>query len=151
MSEKPHSIRLFRWLIFSQSGGRNNNIKAFEGASMEPTIKFFFWQNDKSSSCPIFQTIQTFNNVLNFLTLSSRKNGLAQGDRFFFDFHLPWLFPDLREISLTSSNGILVKNDTRIEPREWQNFYAQRTCLNSLAFPWLSSFFLKFPDLSLTF
>ena len=38
MSEKPHSIRLLRWFNFSQSGSRKNNTKAFEGASMEPTI-----------------------------------------------------------------------------------------------------------------
>ena len=35
---KPHSIRLLRWFNFSQSGSRKNNRKAFEGASMEPTI-----------------------------------------------------------------------------------------------------------------
>ena len=39
MSEKPHSIRLLRWFNFSSSGSRKNNRKAFEGASMEPTIK----------------------------------------------------------------------------------------------------------------
>ena len=37
MSEKPHSIRLLRWFNFSQSESRENNKKAFEGASMEPT------------------------------------------------------------------------------------------------------------------
>ena len=37
ISEKPHSIRLMRWLNFSQSGSRKNNRKAFEGASMGPT------------------------------------------------------------------------------------------------------------------
>ena len=39
MSEKPHSIRLLRWFNFSQSGSRKNNRKAFEGASMEPTMR----------------------------------------------------------------------------------------------------------------
>ena len=38
MSEKPDSIRLLRQFNFSQSGSRKNNRKAFEGASMEPTI-----------------------------------------------------------------------------------------------------------------
>ena len=38
MSEKPHSIRLLRWLNFSQSGSRKNNRKTFEGASVEPKI-----------------------------------------------------------------------------------------------------------------
>ena len=40
ISEKPHSIRLLRWFNFIQSGSRKNNRKAFEGASMEPTIWF---------------------------------------------------------------------------------------------------------------
>ena len=75
----------------------------------------------------------------------------------FTDFLLPWLFPwlflVLREISLTSWYGILVKTDTQIESKEWQNFYVQRTCLNSVTFlfssqiPWLFSPF----SLSLTF
>ena len=38
MSEKPRSIRLLRWFNFRQSGSRKNNRKAFEGASIEPTM-----------------------------------------------------------------------------------------------------------------
>ena len=43
MSEKPHSIRLLKWFNFSQSGSRENNRKAFEGASMEPTKRIVCW------------------------------------------------------------------------------------------------------------
>ena len=39
MSKKPRSIRLLRWLDFSQSENRKNNRKTFEGASVEPTSK----------------------------------------------------------------------------------------------------------------
>ena len=42
----------------------------------------------------------------------------------------------------------LVKTDTYIKSKEWQNIYVQTTCLNSLTF--LFSL-LKFPDFSLTF
>ena len=51
MSEKPHSIRLLRWFNFSQSGNRKNNRKTFEGASVEPTIRFLS-QTDFPTSRP---------------------------------------------------------------------------------------------------
>ena len=35
---KPHFIRLLRWFNLSQSESRKNNRKAFEGASVEPTM-----------------------------------------------------------------------------------------------------------------
>ena len=70
----------------------------------------------------------------------------------FFDFHLPWLFLDLREISLTSwYKCILVKTDTYIKSKEWQNIYVQTTCLNSLTFLFSSQIPWLFPDVLASF
>ena len=51
MSEKPHSIRLLRWFNFNQPGSRENNRKAFGGASMEPIIAFTTLSTISTCTC----------------------------------------------------------------------------------------------------
>ena len=68
----------------------------------------------------------------------------------FFDSHFSWLLWLLREFSMTSSIQDFGRNCYQVELEDWWNFNVGTTCQNSLTFPWLSSFFLRFPDFSLT-
>ena len=78
MFEKPHSIRLLIWFNFSQSGSRKNNRKVFEGASMEPTIKFEIFRSAKNQGKKFRRLSQiSFSGILysksGFLTFSFSK------------------------------------------------------------------------------
>ena len=68
MSEKPHSIRLFRLFSFSESESTKNNRKAFEEASMEPTITLSVFLG-KSSSVKLPCQQLTFEKTSKPLTL----------------------------------------------------------------------------------
>ena len=61
----------------------------------------------------------------------------------FFDFHLPWLFPNLKEISLTSWYGILVETEIiRLNLRTFLKLLRSDNVFKFLDF----HFFFEFPD-----
>ena len=70
---------------------------------------------------------------------------------FIFDFQFPWIFPELRKLSMTSWYSILAETEIiKLNLRSGKSFKLEHTVKIPRLFPDFPLSFSKFPNLSLT-